>query len=228
MSSRAITAWVWPLSSIRRPFDLAAVATDAWRRAEIPAGNAHGNARSVARIQSIVSNGGEVDGVRLLSPRTIELIFDQQSEGVDLAVGLPARFGIGYGLPHPVLVRYIPDGRCCFWFGWGGAIVVNDLDRQMTFAYVMNKMGMSSPGGLGTDRTKPHSCAPTPSGQPRRGPSAVAGSGMEARWLLVVMSGLRWGEVLGLSWQDVNLDRGTARIRQALQYQPGTGRWRRS
>jgi hypothetical protein len=177
MSSRAITAWVWPLSSIRRPFDLAAVATDAWRRAEIPAGNAHGNARSVARIQSIVSNGGEVDGVRLLSPRTI---------------------------------------------------VVNDLDRQMTFAYVMNKMGMSSPGGLGTDRTKPHSCAPTPSGQPRRGPSAVAGSGMEARWLLVVMSGLRWGEVLGLSWQDVNLDRGTARIRQALQYQPGTGRWRRS
>jgi integrase len=51
---------------------------------------------------------------------------------------------------------------------------------------------------------------------------------MEARWLLVVMSGLRWGEVLGLSWQDVNLDRGTARIRQALQYQTGTGRWRRS
>jgi Beta-lactamase len=43
------------------------------------------NARSVARIQSIVSNGGEVDGVRLLSPRTIELIFDQQSDGVDLA-----------------------------------------------------------------------------------------------------------------------------------------------
>jgi hypothetical protein len=27
------------------------------------------------RIQSIVSNGGDVDGARLLSPRTIELIF---------------------------------------------------------------------------------------------------------------------------------------------------------
>jgi hypothetical protein len=26
-------------------------------------------------------------------------------------------------------------------------MVVNDLDWQMTFAYVMNKMGMSSPGG---------------------------------------------------------------------------------
>jgi hypothetical protein len=95
----------------------------------------------------------------LLSPRTIDLIFDRQSDGVDLAVGLLARFGVGYGLPHPVLVPYIPRGRCCFWFGWGGAIVVNDLDRQMTFAYVMNKMGMSSPGGLGTERTKAHTQA---------------------------------------------------------------------
>jgi integrase len=46
---------------------------------------------------------------------------------------------------------------------------------------------------------------------------------MVARWLLAVMSGLRWREALGLSWQDINLDRGTARIRQALRYQPGTG-----
>ena len=149
-----------PAKTFGPPFDeVAEAATDAWRRAEIPAGNGHGNARSVARIQSIVSNGGEVGGVRLLSPRTIELIFHQQSDGVDLAVGLPARFGIGYGLPHPVLIPYVPDSRCCFWFGWGGAIVVNDLDRQMTFAYVMNKMGMSSPGGLGTERTKAYTQA---------------------------------------------------------------------
>ena len=91
-------------------FDMATTATDAWRRAEIPACNGHGNARSVARIQSIVSNAGEVDGIRLLSPRTIDLIFDQQSDGrIDLVVGLPARFGIGYGLPHPVLVPYVVE-----------------------------------------------------------------------------------------------------------------------
>jgi CubicO group peptidase (beta-lactamase class C family) len=138
---------------------VAAAATDAWRRAEIPSGNGHGNARSVARIQSIVSNAGEVDGVKLLSPRTIDLIFDQQSDGVDLVAGLPVRFGIGYALPHPVLAPHVPDGRCCFWFGWGGAIVVNDLDRRMTFAYVMNKMGLSSPGGLGTERTKAYTRA---------------------------------------------------------------------
>ena len=66
---------------------------------EIPATNEHGNARSVGRVQSIVSNAGEVDGIRLQSTRTIELIFDQRSNGTTLALALPARFVIGYGLP---------------------------------------------------------------------------------------------------------------------------------
>jgi hypothetical protein len=37
--------------------------------------------------------------------------------------------------------------------------VVNDLERQLTFAYVMNKMGLSSAGGLGTERTKSYTKA---------------------------------------------------------------------
>ena len=46
---------------------------------------------------------------------------------------------------------------------------MNDLDRRMTFAYVMNKMGISSPGGLGTERTKAYtriafSCADAEAG----------------------------------------------------------------
>jgi CubicO group peptidase (beta-lactamase class C family) len=100
------------------PIPDAAVANrEAWRRADIGAANGHGNARSVARIQSIVANRGEVDGVRLLSPDTIELIFDEQSNGVDLVLGMPMRFGIGYGLPEPTTVPYLPDGKICFWGG---------------------------------------------------------------------------------------------------------------
>ena len=41
--------------------------TESWRRAEIPAANGHGNARSVATIQAAVAGRGEVGGVRLLS-----------------------------------------------------------------------------------------------------------------------------------------------------------------
>lgn len=114
--------------------------TEPWRRADIGAANGHGNARSVARIQSIVANGGEVDGVRLLSPSTIDTIFRPQSDGVDLVLGMPMRFGVGYGLVHPESFPYLPEGRVCFWGGWGGSMIVIDTDRRVTVSYVMNKM----------------------------------------------------------------------------------------
>lgn len=118
-----------------------------WLKAEVGAANGQANARSLARIQSVVSNGGEVDGVRLLSPQTIGLIFDEQSNGVDLAIGLPLRFGIGYGLPQLDSVGFVPAGRNCFWIGAGGATVVNDLENRMTVAYVPNKLSFDLPMG---------------------------------------------------------------------------------
>ena len=99
----------------------------------------HGNARSIARAQSVVSHGGEVGGVRLLSDATVDRIFDVQAEGADKVLMAPLRWGIGYGLPSPTTPA-IPDGRACWWTGWGGSIVVNDLDSRTTVAYAMNKM----------------------------------------------------------------------------------------
>ena len=130
------------------PVDANYANTDAWRRAEIGAANGHGNARSVARIQAIVANGGEVDGVRLLSPSTIDTIFDVQADGTDLVLGVPLKFGIGYGLPQPDTLPYIPqDGRLCFWGGWGGSMIIVDVDRRMTIAYMMNQMAAGIIGG---------------------------------------------------------------------------------
>jgi CubicO group peptidase (beta-lactamase class C family) len=106
--------------------------TEGWRRADIGAANGHGNARSVARLQSAVACGGEVDGVRLLSPQTIDRIFEVQSNGIDLVIGIPFKFGVGYSLT--------PEGRVCAWGGTGGSTVIIDVDRRITFAYVMNKM----------------------------------------------------------------------------------------
>ena len=110
--------------------------TEGWRRADIGAANGHGNARSVARLQSAVACGGEVDGVRLLSPKTIDRIFEVQSNGIDLVIGIPLKIGVGYSLT--------PEGRVCAWGGTGGSTVIIDVDRRITFAYVMNKM---APGG---------------------------------------------------------------------------------
>jgi CubicO group peptidase (beta-lactamase class C family) len=119
-----------------------------WRLAEIGAANGHGNARSVARIMSVLSLGGTAGGVRLLSPETIEHIFRVQAHGLDLFLGVPLRFGIGYGLTEPVGVPFIPEGRSCFWGGWGGSLIIMDLDRRTTISYMMNKM---QPGLVGSD-----------------------------------------------------------------------------
>jgi len=124
--------------------------TPGWREADLGALNGHGNARSVARLLSPVARGGQVDGVRLLSPGTIDTIFEEQADGTDLVLGVPLRWGIGFALPQQDTVPYIPDGRICFWGGWGGSLIVMDLDRRMTFAYMMNKMAA---GIIGSPRS---------------------------------------------------------------------------
>ena len=139
------------VKTLTGPFVPAEVAnTPGWRRADIGAANGHANARSVARIMSVVARGGEVDGVRLLSQDTIDLIFREQQNGIDLVLGVPLRFGIGYGLPQLDILPWIPDARICYWGGWGGSMIVMDVDRRMTISYMMNKMG---PGIVGSDRS---------------------------------------------------------------------------
>jgi CubicO group peptidase (beta-lactamase class C family) len=124
-----------------------------WRLAEIGAANGHGNARSVARVLSAVTLGGTSGGVRLLSPETIGHIFREQSNEVDLFLGVPTRFGIGYGLADPVGAPFVPAGRVCFWGGWGGSVIIMDLDRRVTISYMMNKM---QPGLVGSEVATPY------------------------------------------------------------------------
>jgi CubicO group peptidase (beta-lactamase class C family) len=132
------------------PIEAGVANTAGWRRADMGAVNGHGNARSVARIMSVVSRGGAVDGVRLLGPGTIDLIFREQMNGVDLVLGVPLRWGMGLGLPRPDLLPWLPGERICFWGGWGGSMIVMDTGRRLTISYMMNKMG---PGIIGSDRS---------------------------------------------------------------------------
>ena len=91
-----------------------------------------------------------MDGVRLLSRETIDLIFREQLNGIDVVLGVPLRWGIGYGLPRPDLLPWIPDEKICFWGGWGGSMIIMDTGRRMTISYMMNKM---APGIIGSDRS---------------------------------------------------------------------------
>ncbi len=122
-----------------------------WRQFEQPAGNGHGNARSVARVVSCLSRGGAVDGYQVLSPETIERCFEVQTDGTDLVLGMPTKFGIGFGMPSEGMPMGVND-RTLFWAGWGGSFCVADVDNEMTVSYVMNRMQDGTVGGMRSAR----------------------------------------------------------------------------
>ena len=126
------------------PMDALFALRPEWRRADMGAVNGHGNARSLVRCLSPITLGGTVDGVKLLSSKTIDLIFSEQADGIDVVLGIPLRLGIGFGLTGGGTSQsapLLPKGRVCFWGGWGGSLILMDLDRKVTLSYVMNKMG---------------------------------------------------------------------------------------
>jgi CubicO group peptidase (beta-lactamase class C family) len=120
----------------------------AWRRAEIPAANGHGNARSVARVMAAVARGGTLGRVRLLREATLARAIVPQFEGTDLVLGIPMRWGLGFMLTSARL-RLGPNPRSFGHGGWGGSLGVADLDARIGWAYVMNRM---SPGTTGDTR----------------------------------------------------------------------------
>jgi CubicO group peptidase (beta-lactamase class C family) len=90
-------------------------------------------------------------GALKLSPSTVDLVFQRQADGVDLVLETPLTFGIGYALTPTPTVPYLPAGRVAFWGGWGGSLVVMDLDRRLTITYAMNAM---APGIIGSSRSE--------------------------------------------------------------------------
>jgi CubicO group peptidase (beta-lactamase class C family) len=120
--------------------------TRAWRAAEMPAANGHGNARSVAMVQTLVANAGVSGGKRILSEAGVRRALESQIQGDDLVLGIPVHYGLGYGLPGGQMP--FPNPNSCYWGGYGGSLVINDLDARTTFAYVMNKMAGTTVGDL--------------------------------------------------------------------------------
>ena len=122
------------------PRPLGLVNTRAWRAAEIPAANGHTSARGVARVYAALARGGELDGVRLLAPATIERAIEEQSRGRDAVLTLPTRFATGFMLGMPGGIFNCGPGRRTFGHpGHGGSIGFADPDARIGFGYVTNQ-----------------------------------------------------------------------------------------
>ena len=111
--------------------------------ASIPAANGFFTARSLASMYAVLAGRGTHDGVRILSPETVDQIGEEQNNRRDLVLVMPMRWRLGY---HHILrsAHLAPDGYGHFGFGGSGAWV--DPSRELALAMVCNR-GSGTPVG---------------------------------------------------------------------------------
>ncbi len=126
--------------------DMTSFNTRACHAAEIPAGNGIGNARSMAQLGSILANGGEYNGKQVLSRAMVEHAIQEQIRGKDaIAFGRQSAWGLGVLLLNKDLLL---GPRSFYTTGASGTVCLMDLERNITMAYVMNKVFELSEGDL--------------------------------------------------------------------------------
>ncbi|MER5940352.1 serine hydrolase domain-containing protein [Streptomyces sp. NPDC001928] len=106
----------------------------AYRASALPATNGIATADGLARVYAALI--GEVDGVRLFAPATVELARTEESSGPDRVLVVNTRFGLGYmlhGSASPLL------GPGSFGHpGRGGALGFADPETGIALGYVTN------------------------------------------------------------------------------------------
>lgn len=136
---RAVTeAYADPDSLTRRAFAAITPFPDqnapAYRAAALPATNGIATADGLARVYAALI--GEVDGVRLFDPATVELARAEESAGPDRVLVVGTRFGLGYmlhGTASPLL------GPGSFGHpGRGGSLGFADPETGIALGYVTN------------------------------------------------------------------------------------------
>jgi CubicO group peptidase (beta-lactamase class C family) len=127
---REVTAKIFPTEMlVNSPMN-----DPAYRAAALPATNGIATADGLARSYATLI--GEVDGVRLFTPRTVELARAEESAGPDRVLVVGTRFGLGYML-HGSASPFLGAGS----FGHpgrGGSLGFADPESGIAFGYVTN------------------------------------------------------------------------------------------
>ena len=113
--------------------------------APIPAVNGCFTARSLARMYAALAGGGALDGERFLSTETLRRATEIQGSGIDIVVGFPMRWRLGYHLAATTK-GIIPNGFG--HFGYGGSGAWADPDNDLAVAFVCNRVAGTPFGDL--------------------------------------------------------------------------------
>lgn len=96
-------------------------------------------ARDYARFLEMIRNGGTLDGVRILAPRTVKLMTTNQAGTLHAADG-----GLGYGFGFETVERFGANGmEPVGAFGWGGAYgswYAVDPSARLTIVFMIQLM----------------------------------------------------------------------------------------
>lgn len=114
-----------------------------WRSAQLPAVNVHASAEGLARMYGALANGGQLDGVRLLSAPAIAGMVLARGEPRDEMLG-ERQWARGVALNRGGLYGDHPDafGHS----GWGGSFGFADPASARGVAYIVNRMGSALNG----------------------------------------------------------------------------------
>ncbi len=122
---------------------LAEANTQTWRRAGSPGGGGYGTARGMAALYQMMLGGGELNTVRILSPRMLAYaIRNHTGDRVDEFMGMPMHRGLG---PHlrgtSATIRGLGALAAPEAFGHGGvgsSYCWGDPSSGVSFAYITN------------------------------------------------------------------------------------------
>jgi|TARA_Y100000310_G_scaffold21958_1_gene21213 CubicO group peptidase (beta-lactamase class C family) len=116
--------------------------SEAWRTSVFPSTSPQSNARSIARLFGKLADlaGNGTGGI--ISPSLMQRAIQIASDGEDLNVRRPTRFGLGFQLtqPHRPLG---PNKETFGHYGNGGHLGFADPAASMGFAYSMNHQGFA-------------------------------------------------------------------------------------
>ena len=102
---------------------------------EAPAVNGVATARGLARMYGAIANGGEIDGVRLLSRSLVDQLTGRRHLWPDGNLGMPMAFHLGYHtLPVPGLMPGFGH------VGLGGSLGWADPASGLAFGFVHNRL----------------------------------------------------------------------------------------
>ena len=111
--------------------------------AAIPGANGVFTARSLAKMYATLAAGGTLDGVTLVSPRTLDQATEIQNRRIDGTVPFPMRWRLGY---HRVTTTRGTLKHGFGHFGFGGSGAWADRERNLAVAMVLNS-GVGTPFG---------------------------------------------------------------------------------